>query len=74
MRHSLDTDTKADTKAVNSSVQKAYLHVLASGSYTSIVLRYVVPSNPPTAINCPFTTASPTCEKQTEISYTLSSE
>lgn len=39
-----------------------YLHVLASGSNTSIVFKYVVPSKPPTAISCPFTTASPTYE------------
>lgn len=40
-----------------------YLHVFASGSQTSIVFRYVVPSNPPTAINWPFTTAKPTQSK-----------
>lgn len=40
----------------------SYLHVLASGSNTSMVFRYVVPSKPPTAISCPFTTARPTCK------------
>lgn len=40
----------------------AYLHVLASGSNTSMVFKYVVPSKPPTAISCPFTTARPTCK------------
>lgn len=39
-----------------------YLHVLASGSNTSMVFKYVVPSKPPTAISCPFTTARPTCK------------
>jgi hypothetical protein len=40
---------------------KGYLHVLASGSKTSMVFKYVVPSKPPTAISCPLTTARPTC-------------
>lgn len=40
----------------------SYLHVLASGSNTSMVFKYVVPSKPPTAISCPFTTARPTCK------------
>lgn len=43
----------------------SYLHVLASGSNTSMVFKYVVPSKPPTAISCPFTTARPTCKTST---------
>ena len=34
--------------------------LLASLSYTSMVFKYVVPSNPPTAKSWPFTTANPT--------------
>lgn len=48
----------------------SYLHVLASGSNTSMVFKYVVPSKPPTAISCPFTTARPTCKTTiTDSSY-----
>lgn len=43
----------------------AYLHVLASGSKTSMVFKYVVPSKPPTAMSCPFTTARPTYRQNT---------
>lgn len=35
-------------------------HWFVSGSYTSIVFKYAVPSKPPTAYSCPFTTANPT--------------
>lgn len=41
---------------------KGYLQVLASGSKTSMVFKYVVPSKPPTAMSCPLTTARPTCK------------
>lgn len=51
-------DTTKTTR--NSRDDHPHLQVLASGSNTSIVFKYVVPSNPPTAINCPLTTARPT--------------
>ena len=38
--------------------------LLASLSYTSMVFKYVVPSNPPTANSWPFTTAKPTWFKK----------
>lgn len=56
---------QAQSSQVSSEVTAArlngYLQVLASGSKTSMVFKYVVPSKPPTAMSCPFTTARPTC-------------